>query len=385
MNKVVAHVDMDAFFAAIEQRDDPCLRGKPVVVGADPQKGKGRGVVSTCSYEARRYGIHSAMPISMAYRRCPQAVFLPVRMAHYAKVSGQLFALLQTFTPDVEPVSVDEAFLDLSGTEKLHGPPLAAAHKIKARIRDELHLTASIGLAPVKMVAKIASDLCKPDGLLEVQKDKMLDFLWPLPVEKLWGIGPKTKDLLNAQKIFTIGDLARMDQARICKMLGEHGANLYALAHGRDDRKIEEPREAKSVSHEHTFDQDTADKEELEKTLLVLSEKVSRRLRQDDLKGRTIAIKVRLEGFQTSTRAVTVSEPTNFVDDIFLNARRLFDSLYVQGTKVRLLGVRVSGFADPYAQASLFEDKAKDRHERMHKAVDLIKDKFGESSIHRAL
>jgi nucleotidyltransferase/DNA polymerase involved in DNA repair len=445
--KIIAHVDMDAFFASIEQRDDPLLVGKPVVVGADPKKGKGRGVVSACSYEARRYGIHSAMPISEAYRTCPQAVFLPVRMAHYSEISHQIFSILDHFTPDVEPVSVDEAFLDLSGTTALHGTPVEAARKIKARIHHELQLTASIGIAPVKMVAKIASAFCKPDGLLEIKKENILDFLWPLDIDKLWGVGPKTKDFLNEQKIFTIGDLARIDQGKLYDMLGEHGLSLYALAHGIDDRDVEESQEAKSVSHEHTFEQDTADKDMLLKILLVLSEKVSRRLRLDDLKGRTISIKVRLEGFKTYTRAITIAEPTNFVDDIFANVKNLFEGLYpptqdttglpvekrengvigasadvrpfserrinpaklpppqadgakkdymqegtrplveglhISGSKVRLLGVKVTGFTSQYIQESLFEDKKKDKNERVHKAVDLIKDKFGEKSIHRA-
>ena len=383
--KIIAHVDMDAFFAAIEQRDNPLFRAKPVIVGADPKKGKGRGVVSTCSYEARRYGVHSAMPISQAYRKCPQAIFLPVRMAHYAEVSSQLFSILYDFTPDVEPVSIDEAFLDLSGTSSLHGAPIEAGRKIKKRISDQLHLTASIGIASVKMVAKIASDLCKPDGLLEVKKENVLHFLWPLDVGKLWGVGPKTKDFLNEQKIFTIGDLARIDPGKLSDMFGEHGSSLYALAHGIDERLVEQGQGAKSVSHEHTFEKDTADKEVLFNVLLVLSEKVSRRLRVDGLKGRTISLKVRLEGFKTYTRAITLLEPTNFVDDIFTNVKMLFNGIYVCGSKVRLLGVRVSGFTGQYVQESLFENKKKDKNERVHKAVDLIKDKFGEKSIHRAM
>ncbi len=385
MEKIIAHVDMDAFFAAIEQRDDPSLIGKPVVVGADPKNGKGRGVVSTCSYEARRFGIHSAMPISQAYRQCPQAVFLPVRMIRYAEASHQMFRILNDFTPDVEPVSIDEAFLDLSGTNALHGAPADAARKIKQRIKDALRLTASIGIGPVKMIAKIASDLCKPDGLLEVKKENVHDFLRPLDVGRLWGVGPKTKEFLNARHISTVGDLSRLGQEKLYEMLGENGLALYALASGIDERAVEKEQEAKSVSHEHTFDQDTADKDLLFKTLLFLSEKVSRRLRLDDLRGRTVSIKVRLEGFKTYTRTVTLIEPTNFVDDIFARAKDLFCALYVCGTKVRLLGVRVSGFASPYIQESLFIDEKKEKNERVHRAVDLIKNKFGEKFIHRAL
>jgi nucleotidyltransferase/DNA polymerase involved in DNA repair len=383
--KIIVHIDMDAFFASIEQRDNPALKGKPVVIGADPKQGKGRGVVSTCSYEARKFGIHSAMPISQAYQRCPSAVFLPGRMRHYGEISGQIFSILRDFTPDVEPVSVDEAFLDITGTEKLHGSPRDAALKIKQRIKNELNLTASIGIAPTKMAAKIASDLCKPDGLLEVKREGILDFLWPLDIGKLWGVGPKTKDFLTQRKIFTVGDLAKIDQEQLYEDFGESGLHLYDLAHGIDAREVEENDEAKSVSHEHTFDVDTDDKKILYETLLILSEKVSRRLRREELKGHTITVKVRLKGFKTYTRAVTLPEPTNFVDDIFAKAKELFEGAPVFGSKVRLLGVRVSGFKELYVQASLFEDKKKDKKERMHKAVDLIKNKFGEKSIHRAV
>ncbi len=384
-DRVIAHVDMDAFFAAIEQRDNPQLRGKPVVIGADPRKGKGRGVVSTCSYEARKFGIHSAMPISQAYARCPGAVFLPVRMQRYNDVSTQIFSILYAFTPDVEPISIDEAFLDLSGTEALHGPAIETARKIRRRIYDELCLTASVGIAPVKMVAKIASDHCKPDGLLEITKEQLLDFLWPLDVGKLWGVGPKTREILTRMNIAKIGDLARLSEKQLYRIFGQYGLQLHALAHGFDPRAVEHAQDARSVSHEHTFDQDTANQEVLYQTLLVLSEKVSRRLRCDGRQGRTITIKVRLKGFKTYTRSVTLPHMTNFVEDIFLHARTLFDGLYVTGTQVRLLGVRVSGFQSAYVQESLFECADQEKKERVHRAVDLIKDKFGERSIHRAI
>ncbi|MCX5681648.1 MAG: DNA polymerase IV, partial [Candidatus Omnitrophica bacterium] len=325
-----------------------------------------------------------AMPISQAYQRCPNAVFLPGRMRHYSEISGQIFSILHDFTPDVEPVSVDEAFMDITGTEKLHGCPLEAGRKIKQRIKNELNLTASIGIAPIKMAAKIASDLCKPDGLLEVKRENILNFLWPLDTGKLWGVGPKTKEFLNKRNIFTIGDLARIDKENLYEALGENGIHLYNLAHGIDVREVEESDEAKSVSHEHTFDEDTDDKKVLYETLLMLSEKVSRRLRLDGFKGRTITVKIRLKGFKTYTRASTLFEPTNFVDDIFAKTKELFEGAPVSGAKVRLLGVRVSGFKELYVQDSLFEDKDKNKKERVHKAVDLIKNKFGEKSIHRA-
>lgn len=376
-------MDMDAFFAAVEQNDNPTLKGKPVVIGADPQHGKGRGVVSTCSYEARKFGIHSAMPISQAYRLCPQAVFLRGRHSRYAQVSDQILGILYDFTPDIEPISIDEAFLDITGTYHFYKTPLKTCQEIKARIKRDTGLTASIGIAPVKMVAKIASDICKPDGLLEITQDKVLDFLWPLPIEKLWGVGPKTKSFLNQAGIRTIGDLAHARRERLVDDLGDHGEHLFDLANGIDERDVVFDEEVKSVGHEHTFEKDTGDKELIKKTLLYLSEKVSRRLRQDELKGKTIAIKVRLKGFKTYTRAVTLPESTNFVEDIFMTAKNLFESLYTQGAFIRLLGVRVTNFKNFYIQESLFEDKGKDKKERVHKAVDDIKNKFGESSIHR--
>ncbi len=381
----IVHIDMDAFFAAIEQVDNPSLKGKPVVIGADPKKGQGRGVVSTCSYEARKFGIHSAMPISKAYQKCPHAIFLPGRMSRYHEMSERIFKILYDFTPDVEPISVDEAFLDITGTERIHGPALDAGLKIKKSIKEKTGLIASVGIAPIKMAAKIASDLCKPDGILEIKKDHLIDFLWPLPIEKLWGVGPKTKAILNGLGIKTIRDLAHHEREDLCQKLGETGDHLYCLSHGIDQRSVEFNDEVKSVSHEHTFQHDTSDKEVLHRTFLYLSEKVSRRLRVEKLRGKTITIKVRYEGFKTYTRAVTLSVSTNFIDDIYSNARNLFEGFYTAANKVRLLGVRVSNFKELYIQDSLFKENAKEKKERIHKAVDLIKNKYGEKSIHRAI
>ena len=377
-------MDMDAFFAAVEQNDNPRLKGKPVVIGADPKEGKGRGVVSTCSYEARKFGIHSAMPISQAYRLCPQAAFLRGSHSRYSEISDQIFRILYDFTPDIEPISIDEAFLDITGTYHFYKTPKDTCQKIRERVHSETGLTASIGIAPVKMVAKIASDLCKPDGLLEIAQEDVLNFLWPLPIEKLWGVGPKTKNFLNQKGIYLIGDLAKVSRERLIDDLGEHGDHLFNLANGIDERDVVFDEEVKSVGHEHTFEKDTSDKELVNKTLLHLSEKVSRRLRQDELKGRTVTLKVRLKGFKTYTRALTLPESTNFIEDIFMTAQGLFKGLYTQGTFIRLLGVRVTNFKNLYIQENLFEDKGKDRKERVHKAVDNIKDKFGERSIHRA-
>ncbi|MDD3374558.1 MAG: DNA polymerase IV [Candidatus Omnitrophica bacterium] len=382
--KTIVHIDMDAFFASVEQADNPALKGKPVVIGADPKHGKGRGVVSTCSYEARKFGIHSAMPISAAYQKCPHAIFLPGRMSRYREISDHVFRILYDFTPDIEPISIDEAFLDITGTRRLHGTAVKTCLKIKERINKETGLTASVGIAPIKMAAKIASDLCKPDGILEIKKDKMLDFLWPLPIEKLWGVGPKTKIYLNKLGIQTIKDLAKHSRQELCQKLGESGDHFYYLANGIDPRGVELEGETKSVSHEHTFEIDTKDKEVLYKILLYLSEKVSRRLRLEGLKGKTVTIKVRYEGFQTYTRAATLGFSTNFVDNIYQKAKELFEGFYSASNKVRLIGVKVSNFKNLYVQENLFEDQTDKKKECIHKAVDSIKDKYGEKSIHRA-
>ena len=383
-SKVIAHIDMDAFFASVEQRDDPELRDKPVIIGADPKAGKGRGVVSTCSYEARKYGIHSAMPISIAYRKCPHGIFLRGNMRKYSEVSDQVFDILYDFTPDMEPVSVDEAFLDITGSYHFYQTPAKTCQAIKERIKKELGLTASIGIAPVKMVAKIASDLCKPDGLLEILPEKVLDFLWPLPIGKLWGVGKQTQKALNALGIQTVEELAKYPVEKLSAELGVHGEHLFDLANGIDEREVYVDEEIKSVSHEHTFEEDEADLKEIYSTLSYLSEKVSRRLRKYELKGKTVTLKVRLSDFKTVTRAHTYSERINFFEDIYSQAKDLFDTFHKKGMKIRLLGVRVSHFTDPYFQESLFEDPKAAKKEKVHKAIDLIKDKFGEGAIRRA-
>ena len=382
-NPVIAHIDMDAFFAAIEQRDRPELRGKPVVVGAHPKGGTGRGVVSTCSYEARRYGIHSAMPISQAFKRCPQAAYLPVDGKKYKQVSDEVFTVLENFTPDIEPVSIDEAFLDLTGVWHLHGSPRAVAERIKDSIKTRLALTASIGIAPVKMLAKIASDYCKPDGLLEIAPGDVFGFLWPLPVERLWGVGPKAKQALNGLGLKTVGQLAAVDREFLYKRFGEQGLHLWDLANGRDPRTVGGADEAKSISNEHTFDVDTVDPQEISRTLLYLCEKVSRRLRKEGLKGKTLSVKVRLPGFKTYTRARTLTERTNYVETLYQEAQKLLAEFVRQKVPVRLIGVKASNFVDPYVQDSLFSF-GKEKKEQVHQAVDRIKDRFGENAIRRA-
>jgi len=383
-SRVIAHIDMDAFFAAVEQRDDPSLQGKPVIIGADPKKGKGRGVVSTCSYEARKYGVHSAMPISAAYARCPHGIFLRGHMHKYSDVSRKIFDVLHEFTPHVEPISIDEAFLDITGCYHFYQTPYNLCLAIKERIKNDLRLTASIGIAPNKMTAKIASDYGKPDGLKEVTPETLQAFLRPLAVERLWGVGKQTRQTLNRMNIQTVGELAQCSPKVLTKDLGSHGLHLFDLANGIDDRKVEQDEIIKSVSHEHTFEVDARERAEMESILSFLSEKVSRRLRRYGLKGKTVTIKIRLSDFKTVTRARTLDERINFFEDIYQTAKNLFGEFYMSSMKIRLLGVKVSGFEDSYVQEGLFSKPNAAKRERIHQAVDLIKDKFGEQAIRRA-
>ncbi len=383
-DRYIVHVDMDAFFAAIEQRDNPAFKGKPVVVGADPKAGMGRGVVSTCSYEARKYGVHSAMPISIAYRKCPQAVFLPVDMEKYLFVSARISAIFQEFTPNVEQVSIDEAFLDISDTYKLFGSPFDLCVAIKERIKKETGLTASVGLAPIKMAAKIASDMNKPDGLFEVKKEKLLDFLWPLDVNFLWGVGEKTRKALNQIGVYTIGSLAKKSKEELINIFGKNGLWLWQMSQGIDDSGVVVGREAKSISNETTFEKDILDRRHIEGELCRLCESVSDRLRKENLKSRTFTLKVRLEGFQTYTRSKTFGTPTNFSEDIIRVIKQLYEDFEIKDKKVRLVGVRAANFSAA-DESVLFKDRIEVKKEDVHKAVDKIRGKFGAASICRAI
>lgn len=384
-DRIIAHMDMDAFFAAVEQRDRPELKGKPVIIGADPKEGKGRGVVSTCSYEARKFKIHSALPISIAYRRCPHGVYLRGNHQKYRDISKEIFAILRDFTPDIQPVSIDEAFMDFTGCLGPRGTALDLARNIKNRIKQEVRLTASIGIAPNKMIAKIASDYNKPDGLLQIKPDQKLNFLWPLPIGKIWGVGKHTEQSLHALNIKTIGQLAQTPIEKLSKRFGSHGVHLHQLANGIDERPVAVDGEIKSVSNEHTFEQDTNDQDEIMDQLLYLSEKVSRRLRKHDLKGKTLTLKIRLKSFQTFSRAESLDHRTNFSDTIYSTVLNLYRVFYRPGMRIRLIGVRVANFEDPYVQDSLFEDPEEKRDEKLHQACDEIKDKFGERAIRRGI
>jgi DNA polymerase IV len=384
MDRIILHIDMDAFFAAVEQLDQPEYRGKPVVVGADPKRGKGRGVVSTCSYEARKYGIHSAMPISQAYARCPFAIYLPGRMRRYQEISRQIMDILYNFSPIVEPISIDEAFLDISGCLRLLGSPRVIAIAIKEKIRTEIGLTASIGIAPSKFIAKIASDLQKPDGLVIVTKEQTVDFLKPLPISKMWGVGKKTEPLLLKYGIKTIGDLAAYSQDKIINLFGKSGLHFWSLANGLDDREVITHDAAKSVSQEITFEQDTDDPEEIKKTLYYLCNELSRILRSQKLKGRTITLKIRLADFSTFTRSYSHCEYTNSSKIIVETIFELFSKFDTQGQKIRLLGVAVSNLNTQFGdQISIF-DQPTDHKERSDEVMQLIQSKFGVEAIKKA-
>ena len=387
--RVIVHVDMDAFFAAIEQRDNPGYRGKPVVVGADPKGGQGRGVVSTCSYEAREYGIHSAQPISEAYRRCPHAVFLPVRMEAYRQASEQIREIFREFTPVIEPLSIDEAFLDVSGSLRLFGGKRKLAEELQRRIEERTDLTASLGVAPNKLVAKIASDLEKPEGLVIVEPGEVTDFLHPMPVGRLWGVGPKSKEALAKLGIHTIGDLAGRDPDEIEARFGKHGRDMWNLARGRDARPVQPETETKSVGHEHTFETDTDDPELLASTLMRLAEKVAYRLRRNRLRGRTVTTKLRFEDFTTLTRASTLNRPTDSAPEIYGVAGSKLERIDMRGRKIRLIGVSVSSLKEAgMRQSSLFraggeDDSGEDRERLLHRAVDMIRARFGHGAIRR--
>ncbi len=371
---------MDAFFAAVEERDRPELRGKPVIIGADPKGGAGRGVVSTANYAARKFGVGSAMPISTAWRLCPQGIYLPPDMAKYSAISAEIRVVFEAFTDLVEPVSVDEAFLDVTSSVRLFGDGEAIARSIKARIREQTQLTASVGVAAAKLIAKIASDLKKPDGLVVVPPGTERAFLAPLPVRRLWGIGPKMEERLARLGIHTVGQLA---DAKVTRLLGTHGLDLQRLARGEDDRPVvSDTGPAKSVSVEHTFGADEGDPRTLRKTLLRLADELSRRLRAESLLGRTVTLKYRDETFRTTTHARSGKTSTNVGSEIFETAMTLFDEVH-GSRKVRLLGIGVSGFAEP-AQKSLFEDETPTRGARIDELRDSVRRKFGREALVRA-
>jgi DNA polymerase-4 len=375
----ILHVDLDAFFAAVEQRDRPELRGKPVIVGGGSPGD--RGVVSAASYEARRYGVHSAMPLRTAGRLCPDGIFLPVDGRKYQAASREVMAVLRRFTPLVEPISIDEAFLDVTGSQALFGDGEAIAGQIKDAVRSEQELTASVGVATTKLVAKVASDLQKPDGLVVVPPGSEAAFLAPLPITRLWGVGAPTAAALRDYGVATIGDLAALPAEVLERRFGKFGSALADRAHGIDPDVVHGPADAKSVGHEHTFDVDTSDREVIEGTLLAMAEGVSSRLRASGVKASTVSVKIRDSSFRTITRQRTLAEPTDLTESIWQTAVELTRP-EVRGLRIRLVGVTASNLGSP-DQLSLFE-RADGRRRRVVEAVDEVRRRFGERSLTRA-
>ncbi|MBU1208219.1 MAG: DNA polymerase IV [Proteobacteria bacterium] len=373
---------MDAFYAAVEQRDNPSLRGLPVIVAG---KAENRGVVSAASYEARVFGVHSAMPTSQAKRLCPEGIFLPVRMDRYHEVSEQILALLTEFTPLVESLSLDESYLDVTGSEKLFGPPLKIAQEIKRRIYETTGLTASAGIAPNKFLAKIASDFKKPDGLVEIKPGEVEEFLQELPISKLGGVGKSTAEVLQSLGIFKVGQLANYPPALIEKKLGNFGLELVTLSRGQDDRPVTPQAEPKSISQEETFTPDLHHLAGMKKALLEQSERVGWELRKQRLKGYTVQLKVRYPDFSLVTRRATLPSPTDQGMVIYQTAIKLLDKTEALKKRARLLGVGVSNLRRPDApeQLSLFHSHQK-KGERSIAAVDRIWEKFGPHAIQRA-
>ncbi len=381
---MILHVDMDAFYASVEERDRPELVGRPVIVGGTPD---GRGVVAAANYVARKFGVHSAMPAITAKRLCPRAVFLRPRMQHYAEVSEQIRAIFERYTPLVEPLSLDEAFLDVTGSLPLFGSGPTIAAGIKRVIREELSLVASVGVAPNKFLAKLASDLEKPDGLVVVDPERITAFLDPLPVGRLWGVGRVTGKVFERLRVRTIGQLRALPLEVLRANFGNSGEHLAELARGIDLRPVVPDREAKSISHEKTFARDVKDPDVLQAWLLELSEQVACRLRRLGRKGRTVQLKVRFDDFQTITRAQTLPGPTNVTREIWQTASTMLaQRMPDRRLCVRLLGVGVSGLGQgQQQQLDLFADPTRDRQSRLDEVADSIKQKFGTSSLQRGL
>jgi DNA polymerase-4 len=377
------HVDMDAFFVSVEELFDPSLKGKPVVVGGRSNE---RGVVSAASYAARKFGVHSAMPLRTAYKMCPQAIFVDGHPDRYRDYSQKVHDVLCSFTPLVEMASVDEAYLDITGTERLYGPPLRAGHILHERIKAATNLNCSIGIACSRLVAKISSDQAKPNGVLWIIPGQEAAFLAPLDVRRVPGVGKVTEKNLNSYGIRKVGDLAKLDDKFLEERFGKWGMALAGKSRGLDaggwfDTEIGAEEGPKSISHEHTFGEDTADIDKLESTLARLSEMVGRRLREHQLEARTLQLKLRYSDFSTFTRAHSIPRATQLDTEIFEEVRELFRRNWKAGSAIRLLGVQASGWAEGGEQMDLLGE---DRHQKWKEtmaAADRMRDKFGESAV----
>jgi DNA polymerase-4 len=380
--KLFFHLDMDAFFVSVEESFDPSLKGKPVVVGGRPNE---RGVVSAASYAARKFGVHSAMPLRTAYKLCPQAIFVEGHRDRYLDYSRRVYAVLQSFSPRVEMASIDEAYLDMTGTEKLHGPPLSAAHALHRAVGDATKLNCSIGAARSRMVAKVASDQAKPNGVLWIIPGEEARFLAPLDVRKIPGVGKVTERNLNSCGIRKVGDLAALDAAFLEERFGQWGLALAGKARGEDaggwfDEEIGEGGEPKSISHEHTFSVDTADVSALDAIFVRLAEMVARRLRDHRLFARTIQIKLRYQDFSTFTRSRTLDHATQIDTELARAARDLFHRNW-KGGAIRLLGVYAQSLEAAEGQTRLLDDRETEKWRKTLAAVDKVREKFGNDTV----
>src|SRR5581483_6202031 len=382
-SRTIFHVDMDAFFVSVEELFDPSLKGKPVVVGGQRDE---RGVVSAASYAARKFGVHSAMPLRTAAKLCPQAIFVDGHPERYREYSEKVYRVLNGFSPLVEMASIDEAYLDMTGTARLHGPPLRAADLLQRKMKSDTQLNCSIGIGTSRLIAKVASAKAKPHAVLWVVPGQEPRFLAPLDVSDIPGVGKVTEQNLKGLGIVKVGDLARFDDTFLEQRFGKWGLALAGKARGEDaggwfDTAVGEHTEAKSISHEHTYNEDTADVQQLESTLMRLSEMVGRRLREGGLHARTIQLKLRYTDFITITRAHTISEPTQIDTEIFEQVRWLFLKNWRKGEQVRLLGVHASGFDEETAQGDLLDGERRERWKDVLSAADRLRDKFGESKV----
>src|SRR5580698_302136 len=381
--RIIFHVDMDAFFVSVEELFDPSLKGKPVVVGGQRDE---RGVVSAASYAARKFGVHSAMPLRTAAKLCPQAIFVNGHPERYRECSEKVYKVLDTFSPRVEMASIDEAYLDMTGTERLHGPPLKAAHTLHQRMKSETGLNCSVGMGASRLIAKVSSAQAKPNGVLWIVPGEEAKFLAPLDVREIPGVGKVMESHLHALGIRKVGDLARLEESELRQHFGKWGLALAGKARGEDaggwfDADIGEHGDPKSISHEHTFNQDTADLSQLEATLSHLSQQVGRRLREHGLYARTLQLKLRTSDFHTITRAHSPSRSTQLDNEIFDEIRQLFRQNWKPGAKIRLLGVHASGFDHQPGQLDLLNPQSQERWSRALAAADKLRDRFGESAV----
>jgi DNA polymerase-4 len=381
--RTIFHVDMDAFFVSVEELYDPSLKGKAVVVGGQRHE---RGVVSAASYEARKFGVHSALPLRTAAKLCPHAIFVDGHPERYRECSEKVYKVLTAFSPQVEMASIDEAYLDMTGTARLHGPPLKAAHKLYRRMKEETQLNCSIGIGASRLIAKVSSAQAKPNGVLWIVPGEEPKFLAPLDVRAIPGVGEVMEKRLHELGIRKVGDLARLGETELEERFGKWGLALAGKARGEDaggwfDTEVGADTEAKSISHEHTFNKDTANVDQLGSTLMRLSEMVGRRLREAKLHARTIQLKLRYKDFTTITRAHTLPAPTQLDGEIFEQVSTLFRSNWKPGREVRLLGVQASSFEAQAEQINLLESGRQKRWKDALAVADRLRDKFGESSV----